>query len=184
MCCFCAKRNKQPGFVLSAALNVIFEHEAFPNIRALKPLLLVGSGVKYQGALVSERKRESWGERRHSGTFTTVLQISLPGPVAEVWFYCGPHRRGDRGDNLISPAWALSCKLSDSCHKLHLCPVCACLCVCFLGYLCNGQRVSAASHPQGLWEKLNQHMGLSSCCFFWIIIICVVHECECLHVFI
>jgi len=51
---------------------------------ALKPLLLVGSGVKYQGALVSERKRESRGERKHSGTFTTVLQISLPGPVAEV----------------------------------------------------------------------------------------------------
>ncbi len=79
-----------------------------------------------------QKERESWGERKHSGTFTTVLQISLPGPVAEVWFYCGPHRRGDRGDNLISPAWALSCKLSDSCHKLHLClcvRVCVCMCV-------------------------------------------------------
>lgn len=131
---------------------------------------------------VRKKERESWGERKHSRTFTTVLQISLPGPVAEVWFYCGPHRRGDRGDNLISPAWALSCKLSDSCHKLHLCPVCACLCLCVcLGYLWNGQRVSAVPHPQGQRENLNQQMGLSSCCFIWRIIIFVVNECECLH---
>lgn len=55
--------TKQSSFVLPAALNVIVVSDAFPNIRALKPLLLVGSGVKYQGALVSERKRERAGER-------------------------------------------------------------------------------------------------------------------------
>ncbi len=125
------------------------------------------------------RNKERAGEREST---LEHLQLSCKSHcralLLRVWFYCGPHRRGDRGDNLISPAWALSCKL--------LIPAINCICarVCVFVFVCvflwiSVQRTEGfcCSSPTGTVRKTQPTHGLSSCCFFWMIIICVVHEC-------
>ncbi len=61
---------------------------------------------------------------------------------------------------------------------------CICARVCVFVFVCvflwiSVQRTEGfcCSSPTGTVRKTQPTHGLSSCCFFWIIIICVVHEC-------